>query len=163
MLAALGRRKLTTPSMRENAAFQQDKSHKPLAYLVEDRICHTKFRLKYSRAFGNLHTNRSLACRTLRKLEEKADQAHSKTNDKLNISNSQNYPLSTLIYPTVLLSTQKWPKRTCNLECSRCHQDNHNGRECQQSHRNDHFNRSLMRQLLSKLTSFDAHLIRLNS
>ena len=101
MQAALERRKLTTPSMHENAAFQQDKPYKPLTYPVEDRIHHTKFHLKYSRVFGNLYTSKSLACHILHKLEEKAGQAHPKTNDKLNISNSQNYPLNALIYPAV--------------------------------------------------------------
>ncbi|MFN8381589.1 MAG: hypothetical protein U0V02_06600 [Anaerolineales bacterium] len=92
MLAEPAQKTRTMPLRRENAAFQQDKSHKLLAYPVEDRIHHIKFHLKYSHVFGNLYTSKSPACRTHHKLEEKADQARPKTNDKLNISNSQNYP-----------------------------------------------------------------------
>lgn len=125
VLAELGRRKQPMPLMHENAAFQQDKSHKPLAYLAAGRIFRTKFRLKYSHVFDSPYTSESLACCIHRKLEGKAGQACSKTNDKLNISNSQNYPFNTVLYPVACLPSQKRSECTSNLKCSRSHQNNH--------------------------------------
>lgn len=106
VLAELGRKKLPMPLMHENAAFQQDKSHKPLAYLAAGRIFRTKFRLKYSHVFDSPYTSESLACCIHRKLEEKAGQACSKTNDKLNISNSQKTTPS-ILYFILLLTFPK--------------------------------------------------------
>src|SRR5689334_661667 len=50
-----------------------------------------------------------------------------------------------------------------NLQCSRDEKDNHNGQEEQQNHGNDDIDWGVVRLLFSKLTTFQTHLISLNT